>query len=91
MITLSKTEQFLAFCIECYRQKYNLSGQKVIELFENKKVFDFLEQGYEALHTQGKYLIINEIEQFIDKKVILKLIYIIVVSSILKRLYYKIL
>lgn len=67
MITLSKTEQFLIFCLECYRQKYNLDGKKVIELFENKKVFDFLEQGYEVLHTQGKYVILNEIEQFINK------------------------
>ena len=68
MITLSKTEQFLFFCIECYRQKYNLDGEEVIELFENKKVFDFLEQGYEVLHTQGKNMILNEIEQFIIKK-----------------------
>jgi hypothetical protein len=68
MITLSKTEQFLFFCIECYRQKYNLDGEEVIELFENKKVFDFLEQGYEVLHTQGKNMILNEIEQFINKK-----------------------
>ncbi|HAH54752.1 MAG TPA: hypothetical protein DCM02_05550 [Flavobacterium sp.] len=70
MITLTKTEQFITFCLECYRQKYNLEGYKVLELFEKNEVFDFLEQSYEVLHTQGKRYILYEIEQFINSKII---------------------
>lgn len=68
MITLNKTEQFVSFCIECYRQKNDLDGGEVFEIFEKYKVFDFLEQGYEVLHTQGKQYILEEIEFFVTSK-----------------------
>lgn len=68
MITLTKNEQFLIFCLESYRQKFNLDGHSVLELFEKYSVFDFLEQSYEVLHTQGKSYILDKIELFINSK-----------------------
>ncbi|MCF0238774.1 MAG: DUF3791 domain-containing protein [Sphaerochaetaceae bacterium] len=63
-----KKVEFISFCIEMYAEKYNKSGLEIALLFEDKGVFDYLNKGYDMLHTQGKNYIVFEIEKFLEGK-----------------------
>lgn len=65
MTKLNKIETFIIFCIEAYRNKLGLSGSDVINDFNRYNVFEFLENGYEVLHTQSMDYITEEIQEFI--------------------------
>lgn len=60
-----KINDFVVFCLEIFKLKYNLSGKKVYNLFDKYKVFDYLEEGYDMLHTQGEEWLINDIKEFL--------------------------
>lgn len=60
-----KVNDFVIFCLEIYKVKNNMSGKEVFELFEKYGVLDYLQQGYDVLHTQGDKWIINDIEDFL--------------------------
>jgi len=60
-----KINDFIIFCMEMYKAKKRLNGKEVYKIFENYKVFDYLQEGYEVLHTQGDGWIINDIDEFL--------------------------
>lgn len=60
--------EFISFCIENFKVKYNMSGKEVANLFNELEVIEFLIDGYDVLHTQGKDYIIDEIKQFLVKR-----------------------
>ncbi|MBU3136172.1 DUF3791 domain-containing protein [Clostridium gasigenes] len=60
--------EFISFCIENFKMKHNMKGKEVANLFNQSGVIDFLTDGYDILHTQGKGYIIDEIEQFLKKR-----------------------
>ena len=66
MNKLNKIEEFQLFCLENYRVEKSLSGKQALDEFKRYGVFDFLELGYEVLHTQSLSYINSEIEQFIN-------------------------
>ena len=68
MITLNKTEQFIVFCIEMYKKEKGISGMHAYSDFKKYSVFDFLQSGYEVLHTQSHTYIIQEIIEFIQQR-----------------------
>ena len=51
---------FLAFCIEQYKQRHNLTGEY--------GVLEYLEADYEPLHTQSAQWIMEDIDEFINKR-----------------------
>ncbi len=59
---------FTAFCIENYQVLKNKTKEEVIFLFNKFKVFDYLKDVYQPLHTQGGHYIIDEIELFIESQ-----------------------
>lgn len=59
---------FLSFCIENYKFHKNLSAEEVLFLFAKYGVFDFLEEVYDDLHTQGKEYIMREIDEYINNR-----------------------
>ena len=63
-----KVNEFIVFCIKVYKADKNLSGKDVYELFKNKGVLEYLEDGYDILHTQGKDWIINDIDELLRTK-----------------------
>ncbi len=68
MVRLNKEEkliEFISFCIENFKVAHDMKGKDVANLFEENKVIDFLTEGYEVIHTQGKEYIIEEIELFL--------------------------
>jgi len=60
-----KINDFIIFCLEHYRQKEELTGKQAYELFETYKVFEYLYNGYEMLHTQGAAWLMNDIDEFL--------------------------
>lgn len=73
MKNLSKVEKFQIFCLESYRQKKMLSGLDAFNEFKQFKVFDYLSDGYEVLHTQGRDYLLADIYDFISQRNLLKI------------------
>jgi hypothetical protein len=65
MNKINKIEEFQLFCLENYKAEKNISGKQALDEFKRFSVFEFLESGYEVLHTQSLNYINSEIEQFI--------------------------
>jgi hypothetical protein len=64
----AKVLEFVLFCVEMYAQKHEISGRVVMDRFSEYGVVDFLRDGYDVLHTQGRQYIISEIEIFLDNR-----------------------
>lgn len=61
-----KINDFIVFCMENYKEKERLTGKQVFKLFNEYGVLDYLSDGYEVLHTQGKEWIMNDIDEFLS-------------------------
>lgn len=59
---------FLSFCIELYGKKHQLSGNEVVTLFDRYEVLSYLEENFEALHTQGHQWLMEEINERMNDK-----------------------
>jgi Protein of unknown function (DUF3791) len=68
MIRLSEIQKFQLFCLENYKLRNKISGQNALEVFEKQGVFQFLENGFDVLHTQGINYILDEIYELINDK-----------------------
>ena len=71
MVHLNKDEkiiEFVSFCIESYKVKYNMKGKDVANLFSESGVIDFLMESYDLLHTQGEKYILSEIQLFLENR-----------------------
>jgi hypothetical protein len=62
----SKIYKFIIFCLEHYRIFRQISAMQTLLLFRRTGVFQYLAEGYDVLHTQGKEYIIADIEDFIN-------------------------
>ncbi|MDR0790401.1 MAG: DUF3791 domain-containing protein [Bacteroidales bacterium] len=65
VIENKKIMLFFAFCLEKYKDFKGLSAEETLLLFKKHNVFDFLQEGFEVLHTQGENYILQEIDLFI--------------------------
>jgi hypothetical protein len=59
---------FYAFCLEKYKDFSTLSAEETLLIFRKYRVFDYLQDGFEMLHTQGENYIVNEIDLFIKTR-----------------------
>ena len=59
---------FIAYCLEEYRNAEKLSGKEVIALFNRFRVLDYIRSYYEALHTTGRQYIVNDIKTYIQTR-----------------------
>lgn len=57
---------FVSFCIEEYGEVKGLTGDRVLDLFSEYGVTDYLSECFEPLHTQGRQWLIAEIDEFIE-------------------------
>ncbi|MGN0280976.1 MAG: DUF3791 domain-containing protein [Prevotella sp.] len=57
---------FVAFCIEEYGAAKGMTGEQVFDLFQLYGVTDYLCKCFEALHTQGRQWLMEEIDEFIE-------------------------
>ncbi|BDR65766.1 DUF3791 domain-containing protein [Clostridium tetani] len=71
MVDLNDNEkilEFVSFCIENFKIKFNMKGRDVANLFYENGITDFLIDNYDMLHTQGKEYILSEIELFLQNR-----------------------
>ncbi|SFC99287.1 DUF3791 domain-containing protein [Clostridium uliginosum] len=63
-----RISEFASFCIENFKIKHSMSGKDVANLFKVSGVIEFIINGYDMLHTQGKEYILEEIEIFLRNR-----------------------
>ena len=59
---------FLSFCIEQYKVAKSLTGNEAMTLLSGYSVLEYLEEHYEALHTQSRQWLVEEIDDFIRER-----------------------
>lgn len=59
---------FLSFCIEQYKEKNHLSGNEAARILNQHGVLEYLEEHFEPLHSQSRQWLMEEIEDYINKK-----------------------
>lgn len=63
-----KLTLFYVFCIEGYKEFCGQNAETVLTRFTEEKVFDFLSENFEVLHSQDKTYIIETIDDFLNSK-----------------------
>lgn len=48
----SKTLEFKTYCFEAYKSKYRMNGRECLALFKKYKIFSYLDDFYDVLHTR---------------------------------------
>ena len=56
---------FLSFCVEAYKMRHDMSGEAVLNLFDEKGVTQYLMEYYDVLHTQGEKWIVADIDELV--------------------------
>ena len=57
---------FISFCIEQYKHAKHLSGNEAMTVFDQYRVLDYLEENFEALHSQSYQWILEDIDDYIN-------------------------
>ena len=65
---MSKEMAFAVFCLENYKEHRNLSGREVFQLFDHYRVFDYIREFYDVLHTTGYQYINNDIDIYLNAR-----------------------
>ena len=65
-----KTLEFTVFCIESVAEHLGLKGEEVYKLLTEKSdiLDNYIIPCYDALHTQGKEYIVNDIVEIVHEK-----------------------
>jgi hypothetical protein len=68
MNKLTKIEQFQLFCLESFKNASEIKASTAFQLFKQTATFDYLANGYEVLHTQGRNYLIADIQDYIQRR-----------------------
>ena len=66
---LSPKERFTVFITEEYRNFKHISGAEVNRLFKLAGIFDFINDTYEALHTEDLKFVLFQIDEMVENSV----------------------
>ena len=64
--------EFLSSVIEEYKVRHHMSGTNAANLLNQYGALDFLENGYDLLHTQSLPYIVEEVEAYLQKRGVAK-------------------
>jgi hypothetical protein len=56
---------FIAYCIEEYKEHENLTGREVIDLFTRYDIISYIKSAYDVLHVMGGLAITEDIKNLI--------------------------
>ena len=65
---MKDSDKYALLIFEKYRALSSLSALTAYGLFEDKGIFDYIDDTYEALHTQDTNLVVKEIAKLIKRK-----------------------
>ena len=63
---MSKESDFLIYCMERYRYYKGISGMEVSKVFDQYDVYQYIVKYFEALHTMGEHMIVEDIDSYIE-------------------------
>jgi hypothetical protein len=64
---MSNKEKYTILLLEKYCAYKGLCGADVYDLFEKHGIFDYINNTYEALHTQDTNFVVGEIDKMFNK------------------------
>ena len=62
------TIDFTVFCLESYKQAHHLTGKAALKVFNDNKVFDYIQSFYDVLHSTGQDYIVEDIDLYINSR-----------------------
>jgi hypothetical protein len=62
---MDEATKFFIFCVESYKIEKGMTGKKVVALFNEYGVTDFILQCHNTLHSQGVKALVWELDDFI--------------------------
>jgi len=62
---MDKILPFKIFCLENYTSFHNLSGKAALDIFIKYKLFEYINDYYDILHSFGLIYLMNDIDEFI--------------------------
>lgn len=65
---MNEEAKFLIFVIEYYRNKKDLSGDEVIDLFNQYDIWDLAQKSYFLWHIESPENFVQEIDDYINLK-----------------------
>lgn len=64
----SKTLEFKTYCFEAYKSKYRMNGRECLALFKKYKIFSYLDDFYDVLHTTSMEYVLDDIDIYIKAR-----------------------
>lgn len=70
IIQNSQELEFAIFCVECVAERLGVGAERVYKAFtdESDILNGYIVPGYEALHTQGREYIVNDLIELMQEK-----------------------
>jgi len=65
---MDKILPFKTFCLENYKVFHNLSGKAALDIFIKYKLFEYINDYYDILHSFGLIYFMNDIDEFISHR-----------------------
>lgn len=65
----TKDVRFVVFCLETYKRHENMSGADAADLFIRYGVTEYLQAGYDVLHTLGECALVADIQDYIQRRI----------------------
>ncbi len=67
---MNKKLEFSVFCLESYKQAHQITGKEAFTLFNEYRVFNFIENYYDVLHTNGQQFIVEDIDRYLNSRIV---------------------
>ncbi|KIR03368.1 hypothetical protein P261_02183 [Lachnospiraceae bacterium TWA4] len=68
---MSKKEEIIFMQTRLIRlalEKWNLSIDQIVEIFDKANILDYIEKGYEIFHCEGDEVVFEDIVELLDRK-----------------------
>lgn len=65
---MDRNIDFTVFCLESYKNAHHLTGKATLKIFNENKVFDYINSFYDVLHSTGQGYIVEDIDLYINSR-----------------------
>ena len=62
---MDKVLAFKIFCLENYKTFHNITGKTALAIFNKHRLFEYITDYYDILHSYGLVYLVNDIDEFI--------------------------
>ncbi|GAB6011696.1 DUF3791 domain-containing protein [Viscerimonas tarda] len=58
---MTDKEKYTLFLLEEYRAKQNISASEAFDFFTENKLFDYIDETYDAIHTEDTDFVVSQL------------------------------